>query len=95
MGRTIRWARPLLAAAVLAAASGVALAAPASAGCEKQTYARFCDGPIGDDGKWNRCSVAYGAQTAFGQMIYPTTYSCYTVGPGEYPIHEPQYHIDP
>jgi hypothetical protein len=35
-----------------------------------------------------------GANTAFGQALYPTTYSCYQVGPGNYPVHEPQHHID-
>jgi hypothetical protein len=95
MGRTTLWLRPLVAAALLAATSGLACAAPASAGCEKKPHAQFCDGPIGPDGMWNRCSIALGANTAFGQALYPTTYSCYQVGPGNYPLHEPQYHIDP
>lgn len=77
------------------AALGVGIAAPASAGCETQAFAQYCDGPIRPDGTFDRC------QTAFGQTYpyIPTTHRCYPVDPSQpwpmFPLGQPQHHIYP
>jgi hypothetical protein len=89
--------RSVLAASVLLAAS-VVLAAPASAGCEGQAFAQYCDGPIRPDGTWDRCFVAYGSTNAFGAVTVPAVGRCYPIDPNAWPmlpLGQPQYHVYP
>jgi hypothetical protein len=37
------------------AATGISVAAPASAGCEPRPFVTYCDKPIRPDGSWRRC----------------------------------------
>jgi hypothetical protein len=55
------------------AATGIGFAAPASAGCEAQVFAQYCDGPIRLDGTWDRCFQS-APQTTFGQFGQATGY---------------------
>lgn len=87
------------AVAVGALGASVILAAPASAGCETQPFAQYCDGPVRPDGTWDRCQVAFGTTNAFGAVIVPSTSRCYPINPAEpwpmFPLGQPQYHIYP
>ena len=61
-------------------ATGIGFAAPASAGCETQPFAQYCDGPIREDGTWDRC-FASAPQATYGQFgqvtgTVPTTSRC-------------------
>jgi len=81
------------------AAAGVSFAAPASAGCETQPFARYCDGPIRPDGTFDRCQTTCGNVNAFGVYTVPPTYRCYPVDPAQpwpmFPLGQPQYYINP
>jgi hypothetical protein len=91
----------LLAGAALAV-SGVALAAPASAGCESQAFASYYDGPVRPDGTWDRCFQA-NAQATYGQHgqvtgIVPSVGRGYPIDPNAFPptpLGQPTYHIYP
>lgn len=82
----------------------VAAAAPASAGCDYQLFAQYCDGPIQPDGTFERCQTTY-AQSMFGgpqggfNGFVPGTYRCYPINPAEpwpaLPLGQPQYHLWP
>ncbi|SHT28235.1 Uncharacterised protein [Mycobacteroides abscessus subsp. abscessus] len=92
----------VVATAVIPGSFGVGLAAPASAGCETQPFAQYCDGPIKADGTWDRCfSSASGPIFGqYGQVSgwVPSTGRCYPIDPNEFPptpIGQPQYHIYP
>lgn len=84
------------------AATGIGLAAPAFAGCETQPSAYYCDGPIRQDGTWDRC-FASAPQATYGQFgqvtsMVPSTSRCYPVDPKAFPplpLGQPQYHIYP
>ena len=84
------------------AGAGIGLAAPASAGCETQPFAQYCDGPIRPDGTWDRCFQA-AQQPVFGQYGQMTGYTapvgrCYPVDPNafpQFPLGQPLYHIYP
>lgn len=83
---------------VLLAAGGIALAAPAAAGCEGQAFAQYCDGPIRPDGTWDRCMEAYGTTNAFGAVLVPNVSRCYPIDPNAFPptpLGQPLYHIYP
>lgn len=81
---------------------GIGFAAPASAGCETQLFAQYCDGPVKADGTWDRCFTS-APQATFGQYgqvsgWVPSTGRCYPVDPNAFPptpIGQPQYHIYP
>jgi hypothetical protein len=80
------------------AAAGIGFAAPASAGCETQAFAQYCDGPIRPDGTWDRCMVAFGTTNAFGAVIVPSTSRCYPIDPNAFPpfpLGQPLYHVYP
>ena len=85
------------------AATGAGFAVPASAGCESQPSAHYCDGPIRADGTWQRCQVAFGGPVYDAQSRLqgwkPDTSRCYRVDPAEpwpvTPAGQPRYHIDP
>lgn len=91
-----------VAAVAILTGIGVGLAAPASAGCETQPFAQYCDGPLKADGTWDRCFTS-APQATFGQYgqvsgWVPSTGRCYPVDPNEFPptpIGQPQYHIYP
>jgi hypothetical protein len=80
----------------------IGFAAPASAGCEAQPFAQYCDGPIRDDGTWDRC-FSTAPQATYGQYgqvtgIVPSVGRCYPIDPTAYPtfpLGQPQYHIYP
>jgi len=79
-------------------AIGVGHAAPASAGCETQAFAKYCDGPIRPDGSWDRCMEAFGTVNAFGQVLIPTVSRCYPYDPASppmTPLGQPQDHVYP
>lgn len=90
--------------AVLASApvvTAVVLAAPASAGCEYQVFAQYCDDPIQPDGTWRRCftSSPQSFSGQYGQVagFIPPTGRCYPVDPNAFPptpLGQPPYHID-
>jgi hypothetical protein len=96
--------RPLLAAlAAAAAVSGaVALAPAATAGCESQVFATYCDGPIRPDGTWDRCFQS-APQATYGQWgqvsgVVPSVGRCYPIDPNAFPptpLGQPPYHIYP
>ncbi|MBN7559759.1 Uncharacterised protein [Mycobacteroides abscessus subsp. massiliense] len=98
--RRIRLA--VTAAVAIPAGVGIGLAAPASAGCETQPFAQYCDGPIKADGTWDRCFTS-APQATFGQYgqvsgWVPSTGRCYPIDPNEFPptpLGQPQYHIYP
>jgi len=72
--------------------SGIGVAAPASAGCETQPFAMYCDSAAQPDGTWDRCQSTF-------QSGVPSTYRCYPVDPSQpwpmFPLGQPQYHIYP
>jgi hypothetical protein len=80
-------------------AVSVGLAAPVSAGCERQPFAQYCDGPIRPDGTFERCQTTFGNVNAFGAYTVPPTYRCYPVDPGQpwpmLPLGQPQRHLGP
>ncbi len=88
--------------ALLAVLAPIGFAAPASAGCETQPFATYCDGPVRPDGTWDRCfssqpQLTYGQ---FGQAtgVVPSVGRCYPVDPNNFPptpLGQPQYHIYP
>lgn len=85
------------------AATGAGFAVPASAGCEAQPSAHYCDGPIRADGTWQRCQVAFGGPVYDAQSRLqgwkPDTSRRYEINPAEpwpvTPAGQPRYHIDP
>lgn len=97
--------RGILFAAVLVAvpAVGDGVASPASAGCETQPFAQYCDGPLRPDGTFERCQTTYGGPMygQYGQVsgIVPGTFRCYPVNPAEpwpmLPLGQPQRHLWP
>ncbi|WP_100458921.1 CDGP domain-containing protein [Mycobacteroides abscessus] len=90
------------AAALIPAGIGIGFAPSASAGCETQPFAQYCDGPIKADGTWDRCFTS-APQATFGQYgqvsgWVPSTGRCYPVDPNDFPptpLGQPQYHIYP
>ncbi|WNG93682.1 hypothetical protein [Mycobacterium sp. ITM-2016-00318] len=86
--------RKVVALATALAASDVAFAAPADAGCESRPMVSYCDGPIQPDGSWQRCFSNSPVWGGGGGWIAGS--NCYRTGPGpdNYPW-APQYHIDP
>ena len=86
-------------AAVLIAAELIALAPPASAGCQYGgPVISKCDGPVQPDGTWQRC-------VAFTHLIYQGASSflmpdrnCDVMGPDQHPgdlgFADPPTHID-
>ncbi|UVT31474.1 hypothetical protein SEA_SEJANUS_41 [Mycobacterium phage Sejanus] len=90
------------AVAVGALGASVILAAPASAGCETQPFAQYCDGPVRPDGTWDRCFTTQPQliNGQYGQVtgLVPSVGRCYPVDPNNFPptpIGQPQYHIYP
>src|SRR5262245_2360168 len=81
------------------AAMCIGMAAPASAGCETQAFAQYCDGPTRPDGTWDRCQVAFGQGYPGLNGYVPTTQRCYPIDPSQpwpmFPLGQPQYHIYP
>lgn len=81
---------------------GVYWSWPASAGCEAGPFAQYCDGPIREDGSWDRCFNSQ-PQATFGGSgqvtgIIPSVGRCYPIDPAAFPptpIGQPQYHIYP
>ncbi len=94
----------VVAAAMLLWGVGIAIAAPANAGCETNFLgAQYCDSPPRPDGTWDRC-VSVAPSPYFGQYgqvagITPAYGKCWPVNPAEpwpaTPIGQPQYHIYP
>ena len=82
-------------AAALTAGALIASAAPASAGCQYGggLVAKMCDGPVRDDGTWQRCVT----QDTLSRAPYLRT-SCQMMGPGQNPLglayFNPPTHID-
>jgi hypothetical protein len=102
----MKFSRGLLttALAALGIGAGIALAPPASAGCQSATpQDTYCDDPIAPDGTWRRCHQNsgyrqyWGSPWVFGPVVPPTT-KCYRVDPSQpwpaLPAFQPQYHID-
>jgi hypothetical protein len=91
-----------LAVVITIGAATVGFAAPASAGCEAQVFAQYCDGPVRPDGTWDRCFQS-APQATFGQWgqvsgIVPSVGRCYPIDPNAFPptpLGQPQYHIYP
>lgn len=79
------------------------VAAPASAGCETQPFAQYCDGPLRADGTFERCQTTFGGPIfgQYGQVsgVVPGTYRCYPVNTDEpwpvLPLGQPQRHLWP
>jgi hypothetical protein len=77
----------------LTAGALIALAPPASAGCQYGggLVEKMCDGPVQDDGTWQRCV------TQFTPSVLNRT-SCQMMGPGQNPLglayFNPPTHID-
>ena len=94
--RGILW---IVAVSVGTAAVSVGVAAPASAGFETQTFAKYCDGPPRPDGTFDRCQTTFGNVNAFGAYTVPPTYRCYPIDPSQpwplLPLGQPQYRITP
>ena len=59
----------------------VTSAPPASAGCQYGggLVEKMCDGPVQDDGSWQRCVTQY------TQNVYDRTH-CQMMGPGRNPL---------
>lgn len=79
-------------------AAGIWFAARASAGCESQAFAQYCDGPVRPDGTWDRCMVAYGTTNVFGATVIPDVSRCYPIDPTAFPLTplgQPPQHIYP
>lgn len=84
------------------ATAAIGFAAPASAGCEFQAFAKYCDGPVRPDGTWDRCFETT-PQPFYGQYgqiagYVPVTGRCYPVDPNafpQFPLGQPLYHIYP
>ena len=70
-----------LAAAALTAGALIASAPPASAGCQYGggLVEKMCDGPVQDDGTWQRC-VTQHTQDVINRM------TCQVMGPGQNPL---------
>jgi hypothetical protein len=88
----------LLVLAAAPVALALLAAAPASAGCETQAFAQYCDGPVKQDGTWDRCMVAFGTVNAFGQTVVPSTSRCFPIDPNAFPtfpLGQPLSHIYP
>ena len=83
--------------ALLIAAELIAIAPPASAGCQ---YGGFvvskCDGPVQPDGTWQRC-VVFPGLPGHGSIAAPDT-RCDLMGPDQHPwdlaFADPPTHID-
>ena len=102
----MKLSRRLLTAALaaLVTGGGIALAPPASAGCQPATDKdTYCDDPIQPDGTWQRCHHNSGGwRTYWGRWVIspvvPPSTRCYRVDPSQpwpaLPILEPQYHVD-
>ncbi|TXI62204.1 CDGP domain-containing protein [Mycolicibacterium mageritense] len=89
-------------AVIAPACLAVGFAAPANAGCETQPFAQYCDGPIREDGTWDRCfsTQPQAINGQYGQVTgwVPSVGRCYPVDPNAFPptpIGQPQYHIYP
>lgn len=100
MRRMYRWLGATAAVVLPAATMLIGFAAPASAGCEYQVFAQYCDGPIQPDGTWERCFVAAGQTFSgqYGQVAgwIPPVGRCYEVDPAAFPVTplgQPPYHI--
>lgn len=89
-------------AALIGIPISVVLAAPASAGCDYQVFASYCDGPLRADGTFERCQATYGGPM-YGQYgvsgWVPNTYRCYPIDPRQpwpmLPLGQPQRHLWP
>lgn len=82
--------------AVLTVGGLIALAPPASAGCQYGgLVASKCDGPVQPDGTWQRCVVI---TTSHSGPVYQWTPDCKSMGPGQFPLglafSDPPTHID-
>ena len=80
-------------AAGLTACTLIAFAPAASAGCQYGggLVEKMCDGPVRDDGTWQRC-VTQHSQDVVGRL------TCQLMGPGQNPLglayYNPPTHID-
>jgi hypothetical protein len=79
----------------LTAGALIALAPQASAGCQfgGGLVEKMCDGPIQEDGTWQRCVT----QDSFSKSPYLAK-TCQMMGPGQNPLglayYNPPTHID-
>lgn len=83
---------------VVLGAAGLLVAAPASAGCESQAFATYCDGTIKPDGTWDRCFQTPGETNVFGGTIVPPVGRCYPYDPNNpplTPLGQPGDHVYP
>jgi hypothetical protein len=83
-------------AAVLIGGGLIALAPPASAGCQYGgLVASKCDGPVQPDGTWQRCVVV---TNSYSGPLYQHTPDCKLMGPDQHPLGlafaDPSTHID-
>lgn len=88
----------MVVAVVSIGAAGLVVAPSASAGCESQAFATYCDGPIKPDGTWDRCFQTNGETNVFGGVISPSVGRCYPydpVNPPVTPLGQPQDHVYP
>lgn len=95
MGRNTFAAVALVAPLAL---TGLIVAAPASAGCESQVFATYCDGPIKPDGTWVRCFQTTGETNVFGGVISPSVGRCFPYDPSNpplTPLGQPGDHVYP
>jgi hypothetical protein len=85
--------------ALLMAVALIAIAPPASAGCQYGgPYISKCDGPVQPDGTWQRCvAVAQLIPRGASSYLVPVK-SCDLMGPDQHPgdfaLADPPTHID-
>ena len=85
-------------ATALTAGALIASVPPASAGCQYGGgVTKKCDGPIQDDGTWQRCVTTRSPSFDRSSGSYPRT-SCQMMGPGQNPLglayFDPPTHVD-
>ncbi len=86
-------------AALLLAAQLIGSAPPAAAGClYGGPYISKCDGPVQQDGTWERCvGIARWVPSGFSTHLVPVK-QCGGMGPGQHPpdpvFADPLTHID-
>ena len=90
------------AATLIGTGFAVATAAPASAGCDYQTFAQYCDGPLRADGTFERCQQTYPQPMYTGVYwsgMVPGVFRCYPINPAEpwpmLPLGQPHRHLWP
>lgn len=85
------------------AAAGLAAAPPAAAepgdpaaGCEMQLFVKYCDGPLREDGSWQRCITTYPTNGSVRGAIVRPTHVCREISlpVPPTPAGQPPYHIE-